>query len=226
MNALSSARVDRNTHLAVHRYGTAVRRRLQLEPVDRQRAVSPLAPPMQEALDRVTHLAGEALDVPAVCVSLVDAERGLLASSYGLPVPTALLISHAFHKRIVASRRPLVVADGRHDPRVAQNPAVRDGTVRSCVGMPFGTADGGAIGTLLAMDHSARRWTTSQLDLLGRLTALIVSEMELRAAVRTALHGPVRSQPATPLGRRVEQGWQGFPASTNSTVTAGISVGA
>ena len=224
MNALSRAKVDRNTHQAVHRYGTAVRRRPQLGSVDRQRAVCPLTPPMQEALDRVTHLAGQALDAPAVCVSLVDAERRLLASSYGVPVPTALLISHAFHKHIVASRRPLVVADGRHDPMVAQNPVVRDGTVRACVGMRFRTADGGAIGTLVAMDHRPRRWTAAQLDLLGRLTALIVSEMELRAAVRTALHGPVRSQPATPLGRRVEQGWQGFPASTNSTVTAGISV--
>jgi GAF domain-containing protein len=157
---------------------------------------------MQEALDRVTYLAGQALDAPAVCVSLVDAERRLLASSYGLPVPTALLISHAFHKHIVASRRPLVVADGRRDPLVAQNPAVRDGTVRSCVGMPFGTADGRTIGTLLAMDPRPRRWTAPQLDLLDKLSALIVSEVEVGAAVRRTWRTEVSLPQANQYGRQ------------------------
>lgn len=193
-------------HPAVHQYGAGVRRGRQLDAVGRQRSVTPLAPPMQEALDRVTYLAGQALDAPAVCVSLVDAERRLLASSYGLPVPTALLISHAFHKHIVASSRPLVVADGRSDPLVARNPVVRDGTVRSCVGMPFGTADGRAIGTLLAMDPRPRRWTTPQLVLLQRLTALIVSEMEVGAALRTAWHGifDLSEKGDSPWPRRAE----------------------
>jgi GAF domain-containing protein len=192
MTTPSSARSDVHAPLGLHRYRAGVRRGRQLESVGRQRSATPLAPPMQEALDRVTYLAGQALDAPAVCVSLVDAERRLLASSYGLPVPTALLISHAFHKHIVASRRPLVVADGRRDPLVAQNPAVRDGTVRSCVGMPFGTADGRTIGTLLAMDPRPRRWTAPQLDLLDKLSALIVSEVEVGVAVRRTWRSDAR----------------------------------
>jgi len=153
-----------------------------------------LAPSIQETLDRITCLAGEALNVPAVCASLVDTERRLLTSSYGLPVPTALLFSHAFRKHVVASRRPLVVADGRRDPLVAHNPVVRDGTVRACVGMPLDTADGRAVGTLLAMDRRPRRWTEPQLDLLGKLSALIVSEMELGAAVRRASQSDVGTE--------------------------------
>ena len=192
MTTPSSARSDVHAPLGLHRYRAGVRRGRQLESVGRQRSATPLGPPMQEALDRVTYLAGQALDAPAVCVSLVDAERRLLASSYGLPVPTALLISHAFHKHIVASRRPLVVADGRRDPLVAQNPAVRDGTVRSCVGMPFGTADGRTIGTLLAMDPRPRRWTAPQLDLLDKLSALIVSEVEVGVAVRRTWRSDAR----------------------------------
>ena len=186
MTTPPSPKSDVNTPLALHRYRTCVRRGRQYDAVGRQRRAIPLALPipMQEALDRVTYLAGQALDAPAVCVSLVDAERRLLASSYGLPVPTALLISHAFRKHIVASSRGLVVADGRRDPLVAQNPAVRDGTVRACVGMPFGTADGRTIGTLLAMDPRPRRWTAPQLDLLDKLSALIVCEVEVGAALR------------------------------------------
>lgn len=140
----------------------------------------------QEALDRLTNLAGEVLAVPVVCVSIVDAERRLLASSYGLSVPAALLLSYALRTHVDASRRPLVVTDGRCDPLLAQNPAVRDGTVRACVGMPLRTADGRAVGTLLAMDRKPRRWTAAQVDLLRKLSALVVSEMELGAAVRRA----------------------------------------
>jgi hypothetical protein len=70
----------------------------------------PVASP-QAALDRITLLAGEALGVAAVCASLVDAEGQLLTSSYGMPVSTALLVSHAFRKHVVGM--PLHGADGR-----------------------------------------------------------------------------------------------------------------
>lgn len=145
-----------------------------------------LASLVQNALDRITTLAGEVLGVPTVCVSLVDAQQQLVASSFGLSVPAAMLLSYTFRSHVVASRRPLVVADGRLDPLLARNPAVRDGTVRACVGMPLRTADGRSVGTLMAMDRRPRRWTVPQLDLLGKLSAMIVSEVELGAAVRRA----------------------------------------
>lgn len=145
-----------------------------------------LASLVQNALDRITTLAGEVLGVPTVCVSMVDARQQLVASSFGLSVPAAMLLSYTFRSHVVASRRPLVVADGRLDPLLARNPAVRDGTVRACVGMPLRTADGRSVGTLMAMDRRPRRWTVPQLDLLGKLSAMIVSEVELGAAVRRA----------------------------------------
>lgn len=143
----------------------------------------------QVALDRITNLAGEALEVAAVCASLVDADGRLVMSSYGLPVPNALLVSHAFRPHMVASRRPLVVDDGSRDPLVANNPAVRDGTVVACVGMPLRRSDGRAVGTLLAMDQRPRRWSDQHVDLLGRLGVLIVNQIEVAAAWRRALHG-------------------------------------
>ena len=143
-------------------------------------------PSTQEALDRITCVAGETLGVDMVCASLVDAQRRLVVSSYGQPAPAALLLSHGFRKHLSASRRPLVVGDGRRDPLVARDPVVRDGTVRSCVGVRLGTAEGRAIGTLLALDHRPRRWTTRHLVLLGELAVAIVSEVELEAAARRA----------------------------------------
>jgi len=170
-----------------------VRQRRRSRSTHERRYGEQQAPSIQEALDRITYLAGEALDVAAVCVSLVDTEGRLVASSYGLPVPTALLVSHAFRQHVVASRRPLVVADGRRAPLLANNPAVRDGTVRACVGMPLRRPDGRPVGTLLAMDKKPRPWTAPQLDLLGKLSQLIVSEVEVGAAVRRALQGDVRA---------------------------------
>ena len=195
------------THLAVHRYPAGARQRHSLGSVDQLRRVDLIAPSTQEALDRITCLAGEALDVPAVCVSLLDAEQRLLTSSYGLALPTALLLSHAFRKQVTASQHPLVVADGRRDPMVARNPAVRDGTVRACVGMPLGTADGRARGTLLAMDQKPRWWTAQQLDLVGTLCALIVGEMELGAAVRRVSQSDVRAK-SVPVAERWSGAWR------------------
>jgi GAF domain-containing protein len=82
-------------------------------------------------------------------------------------------------KQVVASRRPLVVTDGRRDPLVARNPAVRDGTVTAYVGVPLVAPDGRAVGTLSVMDRKPRRWSAAQLDLLRALSARIVGDVAL-----------------------------------------------
>jgi GAF domain-containing protein len=138
-------------------------------------------PASAAALDRLTQLAGRVLDVPIVCASLVDAERRLLTSSYGLSTPTALLISWSFVKEVVASGRPLVVRDGRRHRLVAWNPAVRDGMVTAYVGMPLVASHGRAVGALSVMDQKPRRWSGPQLDLLRKVSARIVGVMEQRA---------------------------------------------
>lgn len=133
------------------------------------------------ALDRLTQLAGRALDVPVVCASLVGADRRLVTSSCGLSAPAALLVAWPFLKQVVASRRPLVVTDGRSDPVAARNPAVRDGTVTAYVGMPLVAPDGRAVGTLFVMDRKPRSWSTAQLDLLRTLSTRIIGEVGLGA---------------------------------------------
>ena len=128
------------------------------------------------ALDRLTRLAGRVLDVPVVSVSLVDADRRLSTSSYGLSAPIALLVFWSFMKQVIASDGPLVVEDGWKHPLAARNRAVRDGTVAAYVGMPLVTSDGRAIGTLSVMDRRPRRWSARQLELLREFSALIVGE--------------------------------------------------
>jgi GAF domain-containing protein len=139
-------------------------------------------------LDRLTQQASRVLDAPVVCASLVGADRRLVTSSRGLSAPAALLVAWPFLKQVVASRRPLVVTDGRRDPVAARNPAVRDGTVTAYVGMPLVAPDGRAVGTLSVMDTKPRSWSAAQLDLLRALAARIVGEVGFGAPAQ----GPSR----------------------------------
>src|SRR6185295_19433067 len=117
-------------HPADIKYPVGKRQRVAISVHQLPRRIDPPAYSTQEMLDRFTFVTGEALKVTAVCVSLVRVDRRLMTSSYGLPASTGLLLSHAFRKLVVSSRRPLVVADARRDPQLTGNPAVRDGTVR------------------------------------------------------------------------------------------------
>jgi GAF domain-containing protein len=128
----------------------------------------------QEVLDRVTDLVAHILDVPVVCLSLINGERQLLTSSSGLAAPIALLLSHSFARHVSAQREPVVVGDGRADPLVANNPAVMDGMVTAFAGTPLVMDDGRAIGTLCAMDYKPRTWTEGNLRLLQELPGFIL----------------------------------------------------
>ena len=133
---------------------------------------------VQEALDRLTELVAHVLDVPVVCLSLVNGQHQLLTSSAGLAAPIALLLSHTFSRHVTASRQPLAVCDGREDPLVANNPAVLDGMVTAFAGAPLVSADGRPIGTLCAMDYQPREWTDGHLNLLKELPAFILRTVE------------------------------------------------
>jgi len=140
---------------------------------------TPQRPPITRvALDRVLQLAGLLLDVPVVCLSVVDAEHNLFVSSHGEPEAIALLLSWPFIKRGVASEGPLLIADGRADPMTRGIPAVRDGAVVAYVGMPLVAPSGRAVGTLSVVDRKPRSWSARQLSFLRKLAAWIVSRLQ------------------------------------------------
>lgn len=128
---------------------------------------------------RFTEMAGRVLDAPVVCISLVDANHRLVTSSYGLSAPTALRLSWPFMTRVIASRQPLVIADGRTDARVALDATMRDAAVRAYVGMRLVASDGCAVGVLSVLDTKPRLWGGPQLTFLRELSARIVGELEL-----------------------------------------------
>lgn len=142
--------------------------------------------PPEESFDRLTRLTSSVLNVPIALVSLVDSDRQFFKSCLGLPEPWAAQrqtpLSHSFCQHVVESRRPLVVSDAREHPVLRNNPAIRDLGIIAYAGAPLISPNGQVLGTLCAIDHQPRHWTTEQVEILENLAGSVLSEIQLHAA--------------------------------------------
>ncbi len=147
------------------------------------RATRLLDSPVEEAFDRLTRIAAEALNAPVAIVSLVDEDRQFFKSCLGVPEPWASKrgtpISHSFCQHTLASGEPLVIDDAREHPVLKHNPAIDDLNVVAYAGIPLMDRDGFVLGTLCAIDDKPRHWTASQVDLLKDIAASVAREIEL-----------------------------------------------
>jgi signal transduction histidine kinase len=146
--------------------------------------------PAEGAFDRLTRLAARLLRAPIALVSLVDAERQFFKSCIGLPDPVAAArgtpLSHSFCQHAVERAQPLVIDDARVHPLVRDNGALRDIDVIAYAGIPLMTADGIVLGSFCVIDHVPRRWTVDDVATLSELAASVMTEIELRTALRQA----------------------------------------
>ena len=125
--------------------------------------------PPDPALDALTALVAQALDVPFALVSLVDADRQWFKSRHGLAA-TQTPRDVSFCGHVVAGAAPLCVEDALLDPRFADNPlVVGPPHVRFYAGEPLRSDDGHVLGTLCAIDQKPRQLTTAQVALLATL---------------------------------------------------------
>jgi signal transduction histidine kinase len=154
------------------------------------RATALLDTPAEAAFDRLTRLAARLLDAPVSLVTLVDADRQFFKSCIGLPEPWASArqtpLSHSFCQHAVELRQPLVIEDAREHPLVRENLAIRDLAVIAYAGIPLATADGLVLGSFCVIDRVPRRWTDEEIATLADLAASVVTEIELRDALRRA----------------------------------------
>ena len=158
--------------------------------LDALRRSALLDTPAEGAFDRLTRLATQILGVPVSLVSLVDGDRQFFKSAVGLPEPWATRretpLSHSFCQHVVRDAVPLIVPDARLDPAFVDNLAIGDIGVVAYAGIPIVTSDGHTLGSFCAIDSKPRQWTAQEIATLRELTALVVSEIELRAALARA----------------------------------------
>ena len=148
--------------------------------------------PAEAAFDRLTRLAARILSAPISLVSLVDGSRDFWKSCIGVPEPLAsareIRLTPSFCQHALTSRAPLVINDTTLDPAFANFPAVSTLGVRAYLGVPLVTEDGTALGSFCVLDTVPRDWTADDIALVTDLAAAAMTEIELRAAVRTATH--------------------------------------
>ena len=170
------------------RFSSEEKRRRLTDP-ERLRAVREtglLEGPVDPVLDRLTRLAARALNAPVALISLVESERQVFASSFGLPEPwatereTGLL--HSFCQHVVVSNYPLLVTDARQHPLVQQNLAVRDLDVIAYAGVPLTTSAGQILGSFCLIDHEPRRWKPDDVELMYDVAGAIMERVEARSA--------------------------------------------
>jgi diguanylate cyclase (GGDEF)-like protein len=144
--------------------------------------------PAEVSIDRLTSLTSRLIGVPVALVSIVDSERQFFKSQIGLAEPWATRretpLTHSFCKHVVASGEPLAVEDARKHPLVRDNLAIRDLNVVAYLGVPLRVSDGSPFGALCAIDGRPRHWTPGELEILRDLAASVISEIELRQAMR------------------------------------------
>jgi GAF domain-containing protein len=75
-----------------------------------------------------------------------------------------------------------VVSDAREHPLLRNNPAIRDLGIIAYAGAPLISPNGQVLGTLCAIDHEPRHWTTNQVEILCNLAGSVLSEIELHTA--------------------------------------------
>jgi diguanylate cyclase (GGDEF)-like protein len=157
--------------------------------------------PRQDAFDRLTRLAADAIGAPVSLVSLVDEGRQFFTSALGLAEPVATArqtpLSHSLC-RLVLGGEELVVADSREHPLVRDNPSITDFGVASYAGIPITLTGGETLGSLCVIDDVPREWTGDELAILRDLAAAAVTEAELRLALIEA-HARARCDPMTGL---------------------------
>lgn len=141
-----------------------------------------------EIYDRLTTLAGEALDTPVSLLSLVANNYQFFKSFVGLPEPwksrRQTPLSHSFCQHVVVSNEPLIVEDAREHDLVKDNLAIPDLNVIGYLGMPLTLKDGYTLGSFCVIDGEPRQWTQTEIDIVRELSELILMEFEMRVQIK------------------------------------------
>jgi serine/threonine protein kinase len=133
-----------------------------------------------QALDTVTAMAARLFSAPIAIVSVTDHDRTWFRSHYGPAVDEIARHVDLSHAPSL-SAEPVIVEDGRTDPRTRDNPLVTGPLgLRFYVGVPLRRVNGAVIGTLSVLDVVPRTVTEADVANLEDLATLVVNQLELR----------------------------------------------
>ena len=142
----------------------------------------------EETFDRVTRIASRVLAVPIAVITLAAADRVWITSRQGLEFSDADRHTVPWSSTGPGQRDPWTVPDAETDPRTRNDPLVLGvPMVRSYAAAPLVTEDDQRIGALGVFDREPRVFTGRELETLKDLADIVMHEMALLLAVRSAL---------------------------------------
>lgn len=140
--------------------------------------------PPEEAFDRVTRLAAEALQAPVAALLICDDRRAFLKSGFGLEGMGTIPIDESFSKHIVESESELFYSDIRNEKSVPPTKVMEALHSVAYAGFPVMSPAGLPIGALIVMDRVPREWTPRERRILEELTSLVETTIRRRVAER------------------------------------------
>lgn len=144
--------------------------------------------PPDGSFDRITRLASILLDVPIAIVTLVDTDRIWFKSKYGLDVQQISRDPGLCASAILGDEY-YEVSDAPSDPRTLVNPLVAsEFGLRFYAAVPLKVKEGHNLGTLCVIDKKPRKLLPEQIEILQCLSDILIDQMELRLAARTAIY--------------------------------------
>lgn len=134
--------------------------------------------------DHIVELASSLFDVPISLISIVESERQFFKARVGVDVcSTSREVS--FCSFALDQSEPLIVENALLDPRFQKNPLVLGPpSIRFYAGARLLTDSGYALGTLCIIDDKPRSFSPKQVDLLKKLSRLVMDRLELRRSAR------------------------------------------
>lgn len=144
--------------------------------------------PPDGSFDQFTKLAAKLLNVPIALISLVDTDRIWFKSRYGLDA-TQISRDPGLCASAILSEEIYLVEDALTDIRTLANPLVAGGFgLRFYAAVPLKIKEGYNLGTFCVLDKTPRQFTELQKEILQHLANMVIDQMELRLAARTAAY--------------------------------------
>ena len=144
----------------------------------------------EEYLDRLSRIASDALGVPWVFVTIVDASRSFWKSAAGAPREGIAYgenrVEESFCQYVIGADGPVVIQDARDDRRSEGNPSIESMGVVAWCGYPIRSHGGEVLGTFCAVDRRPRLWTNADRTLMEGLASAAAGHLQLRAALVSA----------------------------------------
>ena len=153
-------------------------------------ALTGLSNQADETMDRLAGLVARILGSPVALVSLVDGVRQFFPGQVGLTPPWSEAretpLSQSLCQMVVDTGVVVQIDDVETDPRTLLHQAQTVFGVRSYLGTPLVDVDGRVLGSLCAIEATARAWTVDECQTLADLAFGAASALRARIAVSEA----------------------------------------